>query len=170
MKGLTVDQQKCTGCRRCELACSFYHSREYSLGRARLHVVREAELDGPVVCVQCGLCQDVCPVEGAIIRDTRTSAFLITTKCDFEECDVECANACPYGVIHIDSKLNRAVKCDFCAGSPSCVTSCPWNVIHYIDVMSPHALNSKRITVLRSRAKRETSLAKTELPLWTGGV
>jgi Fe-S-cluster-containing hydrogenase component 2 len=151
LKTLVVDQGKCTGCRRCELACSFFHFEVYSLARARLHVVRDGELEGPVVCIQCGLCQYACPVDGAIIRNRKTGAFLVTTKCDLAKCYAECVNACPYGVIHVDSKLKRAIKCDYCGGRPSCAGSCPWKVIYYIDSGSPHALHNKRLVEIRSR-------------------
>jgi Fe-S-cluster-containing hydrogenase component 2 len=160
MKSLFVDQEKCTGCRRCELACSFFHFQTYSLGRTRLHVVRDGEVEGPVVCVQCGLCQYACPIKGAIIRNKKTGSFLVTTKCNPKECNTECVNACPYGVIHVDLKLKRAIKCDFCGGSPSCVDACPWNVIHYVDAGSPYALNNKRVAEVRRRWNVERAYTK----------
>jgi Fe-S-cluster-containing hydrogenase component 2 len=153
LKTLIVDQGKCTGCRRCELACSFHHFQTYSLTRARLHVVRENELEAPIICTQCGLCNYACPVEGAIIRDRNTGAFLVTAKCDSEKCNMECINACPYGVIHLDLKLNRAIKCDFCGGNPECTKACLWVALHYVDAGSPYALNSKRIAEIRSNGE-----------------
>ena len=149
LRTLVIDEKKCTGCRRCELACSFHHFQTYSLNRTRVHVVCENLLEGPVVCVQCGSCQNVCPVKDAIIKDKKTSAFLGTTKCDIQKCSMECINVCPYGVIHIDSKLHRAIKCDFCGGSPQCVTQCSWKAINYLDVNSVKTLYTKRISELR---------------------
>ena len=154
MKILLVDQEKCTGCRRCEIFCSFYHFRAYSLGRTRLHVVRDNEpqgQEGPVICTQCGLCKLVCPVEGAMIRNKRTGAVLVTSKCDIDKCIRECVAACPYGVIHIDSKSKKAIKCDFCGGKPSCVEACPWQVINYLEAGTLYALNNKRILEVRNK-------------------
>ena len=155
MKILVVDQEKCTGCRRCELACSFRHFKTYSLARARLHVVRDREPEGPegpVVCTQCGLCQVACPVEGAIIR--KAGIILVTEKCDLTKCVQECIAACPFGVIHFDLKLNRMIKCDLCGGFPACVEACPWNVIQYIEAGTPYALNNKRVIEIRSKKVR----------------
>ena len=157
MKVLIVNQEKCTGCRRCELACSFHHFQTYSLARTRLHVVRDNESqrsEGPITCTQCGLCKAACPVEGAIIGDRRTGVILVTSKCDTTECAQECVNACPYGVIHVDAKLNRAIKCDLCGGYPACVEACPSGVICFIEAGSPYALNSKRIAEVRKRSQR----------------
>jgi len=153
---LIVDQEECTGCRRCELACSFHHFQTYSLARARLHVLRDNEPEGPegpVICTQCGLCKAACPVEGAVIRDKRTGTVLVVSKCDTKRCVQECVAACPFGVIHLDQKLNRAIKCDFCGGNPACIEACPWNVIRYIEAGSPYALNNKRTIEVRRKSR-----------------
>jgi Fe-S-cluster-containing hydrogenase component 2 len=114
-------------------------------------VVREEAVDAPVVCTQCGLCSYACPIEGAFKRDGNTGALLVTSKCDPGRCNLECVNACPYGVIHVDSRLGRAIKCDFCGGSPACVDACPFDVIEYVEAESPFALNSKWVATARSR-------------------
>lgn len=154
MKILIIEQEKCTGCRRCELACSFHHFKTYSLARARLHVVRDREPEGPegpVVCTQCGLCKVACPVEGAIIR--KAGVVLVTAKCDLTKCFQECIAACPFGVIHFDLKLNRMIKCDLCGGFPECVEACQWNVIHYVEAGASYALNNKRLTEVRNKSR-----------------
>uniref|UniRef100_A0A7J3SM96 4Fe-4S dicluster domain-containing protein n=1 Tax=Fervidicoccus fontis TaxID=683846 RepID=A0A7J3SM96_9CREN len=154
MKILVIDREKCTGCRRCELACSFRHFKTYSLARARLHVVHThgRESEGPVVCTQCGLCEVACPVEGAIIR--KAGVVLVTVKCDPTKCVQECIAACPFGVIHFDPKLNKMIKCDLCGGFPACVEACQWNAIQYIEAGAPYALNNKRLIQVRSEKVR----------------
>jgi Fe-S-cluster-containing hydrogenase component 2 len=95
-----------------------------------------------------------CPIEDAIIRDKRTGALIVTTKCDTERCNRECVAVCPYGAIHVDHKLNRAIKCDFCGGSPACVEACPWKVINYVEAGSQYVLKYKRISVVKGRCER----------------
>ena len=40
-KVLLYDPSKCTGCRYCEIACSYYHFKEFDLEKAHLHIVFE---------------------------------------------------------------------------------------------------------------------------------
>src|SRR5450756_2489261 len=55
----------CTGCRQCELTCSYVHEGVYSPGLSRIRLVRfEGEgLSVPVTCVYCRrpYCEEVCP-------------------------------------------------------------------------------------------------------------
>ena len=52
---IQVDLYKCTGCRRCEAACAFFHTGRInpSLARIKVTLLYESGLDGPVVCQQC---------------------------------------------------------------------------------------------------------------------
>jgi len=52
---IRVDLSRCTGCRRCEAACAFFHTGRINPELARLKVVHlyETGIDGPVVCQQC---------------------------------------------------------------------------------------------------------------------
>jgi Fe-S-cluster-containing hydrogenase component 2 len=38
-----VRSEKCTGCRSCELACSFHHRKVFSPSLASIHIVRDEE-------------------------------------------------------------------------------------------------------------------------------
>src|SRR5450756_835694 len=62
----------CTGCRQCELTCSYVHEGVYSPGLSRIRLVRfEGEgLSVPVTCVYCRrpYCEEVCPT-GAMTHD-----------------------------------------------------------------------------------------------------
>ena len=54
MKIVTVNPDKCTGCRSCELACSLKNTGEFNPVRARIQVIGFDELFSlPVTCFQC---------------------------------------------------------------------------------------------------------------------
>ncbi|MEM2878157.1 MAG: 4Fe-4S dicluster domain-containing protein [Candidatus Hadarchaeales archaeon] len=129
---LFTDERKCTGCRSCELACSFYHYREHNPSRAFLKIVKIEEQfrDVPVICRHCGKapCIEVCPV-GAIGRNERTGAVVI----DQEKCIRcrACVEACPFSVIIVDPKTGKIAKCDLCEGNPRCAQACVTGAIFF---------------------------------------
>lgn len=131
-KVLSIDPSKCTGCHRCEMWCSLNKYGEINPSRSNVYVVRrEPAVDVPVVCVQCGLCMDVCPT-GALKRDGATDAVVVDTEL-CSGCGA-CAKVCPYGVLRIDKEEGVAAKCDLCGGSPACAEHCPHGAIRYEDV------------------------------------
>ena len=132
MKSLIVVPNRCTGCHRCELSCSFAHFKTMSPARSAIHVIRvdHAPIDTPLLCVQCGLCIDVCPA-GALSRDNRTQAVVV----DYEKCTGcgNCVHTCPFGAVTLDIVSKKAIKCDLCGGDPECAKICPENVLQYIE-------------------------------------
>ena len=52
---ITLDLSKCSGCSRCEVHCSFFHSGKIGRSGARIKVVKieDIGIDYPVVCQQC---------------------------------------------------------------------------------------------------------------------
>ncbi len=130
-KILTVVPDRCTGCLRCELHCSFFHEKSIDPTQKRIFVIRaEPAVDTPIICTQCGLCEVACPVPGAMVRNGKTGAIEVTDKCT--ACG-QCVMVCPYGVIRISEKSNKAIKCDLCGGDPSCVEACPFGALEYAD-------------------------------------
>lgn len=130
MKTLFTNPKVCTGCRSCELECSFYHYNENNPARALLRIakVEEKSLDIPVVCRHCmkAPCMNACPVE-AIIRDPQTNAVkILQDKCI--GCRA-CVTACPFNIIVVDPKSNEVRKCDLCDGNPRCASVCPTKAI-----------------------------------------
>lgn len=122
---LLVDADKCSGCRRCELACSFKHEGKYWPEASRVRVNKDEAngVDSPAACRQCGTakCVQACP-EGALSRDPATKAVLLDKdKC--REC-YACAKACSFGAVHrgVDG---FPLLCDLCDGHPACVEVCP---------------------------------------------
>lgn len=136
-KSLVVIPSRCTACHRCELACSFYHEKELAISKARLEVVKfgpdESLVAKPIICPQCGICIDSCPVN-AIRRNNRTGAVIIVNdKCT--GCGL-CVPACPYGMIKMSVFLGgeKAYKCDYCDGDPECVKHCPYDALKFVDI------------------------------------
>ena len=123
---------QCTGCRMCELVCSFTHNKIFNPSLSRIRVTTdESELiDFPVTCRHCAdpTCQSVCPTQ-AISRNNRQEVNQIN-----EELCVgcgECASACPFGAIYIPMGEKVPISCDLCGGEPQCVKYCPREVLIY---------------------------------------
>ncbi|NJE13167.1 4Fe-4S dicluster domain-containing protein [Thermococcus sp. LS2] len=155
MKSLVVVPDRCTGCYRCELICSFVHFKTISPAKSAIRVVRKdhAPVDVPIFCIQCGLCIGVCPVN-ALSRDPKTQAVVV----DKEKCIGcgRCVYVCPYGAVTLDPETRKAVKCDLCGGDPQCVKICPENAIQYVDVNK--ASHFKRVAFANLWRKEITPL------------
>lgn len=100
--------EACSGCRRCEIACSLYHK-----GRI-----------WPEACARAA---------EALSVDSQTGAV----KVDVSKCTAcgLCIKACPGRVPHMHPKKNHIVICDLCNGNPKCVEACQegkWNALRLI--------------------------------------
>lgn len=132
----------CRSCHRCELYCSFHRFKTHNPSLSGIRVISYASaLQEPVICRQCGLCMNACPIPGAMKRDTKLGVIEITNKCS--GCG-RCILSCPYGVIVINPITRKAIKCDYCHGDPVCVKHCPFNALVYVD--AEKAAELRRIT------------------------
>lgn len=128
---LLVDETRCSGCRACEMICSFRHTGEFGEASARVRVTkREGEgIDRPQLCRQCGQarCVEVCPRQ-ALSRDASTHAVLL----DRERCSRcgACRKACPFGAVHGDGE-GYPLICDLCGGQPACADRCATGAIRF---------------------------------------
>jgi carbon-monoxide dehydrogenase iron sulfur subunit len=124
-----VDLSRCTGCRRCEVACAFFHTGKVSNRLARIKVLNlyERGIDGPVVCIQCEerYCLN-CP-EDALTLGSRGQVIVSPTVCTL--CGA-CEKACPIGAIEIFDEI--VYVCDLCGGVPKCVAACTEGAITYV--------------------------------------
>lgn len=136
---LKIDPAQCIGCRSCELACALANDGKMDADRSRIAIVCLLETDGasgqlpynlPNVCRQCAdaPCREVCP-ENAII-DHRGRGILLVNKDICTGCG-KCVIACPFGAIHLDVDLGKAVKCELCGNSPACEKICPSGAIRF---------------------------------------
>ncbi len=125
-KILVVDQQKCTGCRLCELVCSVYHTGASNPSRSRIRVVKweAAGIYLPMLCNHCEnpYCIEVCPAK-ACHREPDLNNRVVIDKNLCIGCRT-CIIACPFGHPFFDVEERVTVKCDYCDGNPQCVDFC----------------------------------------------
>jgi Fe-S-cluster-containing hydrogenase component 2 len=133
MKALRIEPEKCTGCMRCELACSYMQTGAFQPAKA---VIRVSSLEAhtsyaPYTCVQCdeGWCMTACPVD-AITISPAGAKIVVMDQC--VGCKL-CTIACPYGTMHYDTDAHKAIKCDLCGGAPACAAACPTGAILYTE-------------------------------------
>lgn len=131
-KGLVVSPDKCTGCRTCELACSYGKSDSFNPKDSAISVLffDDVGLQVPMMCMQCDEphCVTVCTVN-ALIKDEKTGIV----KYDSEKCIgcKMCVSACPFGNMTYSSRLKKVIKCDLCSGDPQCVKMCDYKALEY---------------------------------------
>jgi Fe-S-cluster-containing hydrogenase component 2 len=126
------DYLRCSGCKKCEVACSIKHEGRIwpEASRIRVFMVTPtAEI--PHFCTQCQdyPCVKSCPFGALSINEGTAAVIVSRDKCT--ACGV-CIKACPGKVPHIHPKENYAVICDLCDGKPECARVCQegrWNAL-----------------------------------------
>ena len=127
-----IPEEKCSGCRLCELTCSLIHTMESNPSRARIHVVNKGHgLYVPNICVHCDepVCIEHCPT-GAIRVDNNRIVIIDKTKCN--GCGI-CIQECPYEAIFKDTEDGLAIICDLCGGDPLCFKYCTAGVLKLVE-------------------------------------
>jgi carbon-monoxide dehydrogenase iron sulfur subunit len=158
-KVLLALPELCTGCNRCRYACSAQKEHVFQPSLARLDVGNFPAhgYSVPLVCLQCNKpeCLQACPEE-AIAKNDDGVVLVFEDKCT--GCGA-CADACPYGMIDINS-MGKAYKCDHCGGDPNCVKECEPGALIFAepdkDQMKIHGRQMKaRIASGTPKAKRQ---------------
>ena len=125
---IILDLGRCSGCSRCEVNCSFFHSGKIGRSGARIKVVKieDIGIDYPVVCQQCRerYCTK-CP-ESAIQIEPLGQVSVSPTLCT--ACGT-CEILCPIGAIELYEEIPHV--CDLCGGDPRCVKACTLDAISY---------------------------------------
>ena len=118
------DLSKCSGCRKCEIACSLHHENKIWPEASRVRVfmlVPGAEF--PHLCTQCSNypCVKSCPTK-ALCVNRKTGAVIV----DEEKCVGcgRCIQCCPGRVPHLHPARKKVVICDLCGGDPVCAKVC----------------------------------------------
>jgi Fe-S-cluster-containing hydrogenase component 2 len=154
-KMILVDQEKCTGCRQCEMVCSVFHEGVSNPTRSRIHIIKW-DMQGfylPMVCQQCeqAPCMSVCPVN-AICREEELSRVVVDDEVCIK-CKL-CLVVCPFGGMGYDIVANRVIKCNFCDGDPECVRFCDTGALQFVD------LTTANLRRKRSAGERLSELLK----------
>ena len=126
------DYAKCSGCRKCEIACSLFHEKKIWPEASRIRVFMLVPgVEVPHLCAQCDdhPCIDSCSVT-ALSVSSETGAILV----DREKCTGcgSCIEACPGKIPHLHPTERYALICDLCGGSPQCARVChdgKWDAI-----------------------------------------
>ena len=142
MKVLRITPQRCTGCMRCEIACSYEQSGVFQPAKSVIRISPfEAHTSyAPYTCTQCdeAWCMVACPVNAITISPVGAKVILndLCVGCKL------CTIACPYGTVFYDPGTDKATKCNLCGGAPACAAACPTQAIEYVDAESADWLGS----------------------------
>jgi Fe-S-cluster-containing dehydrogenase component len=140
---------KCTGCRICQLACSFDLFAGYNPRLARLIIENKTEAlyHLPRVCNQCenAYCMNVCPVK-AISRNDEGIVCIDPSLCI--GCGT-CVRYCPIGMVFFDPETRKAYKCELCQGDPLCVAACPTGALELVQRELPRGESLPAEEILR---------------------
>lgn len=152
-KGMVIAiPSRCTGCRRCEIACSSFNDGKVSPTISRVKVSRNLNfgqqgaqlgfwrgnghfgnfLVVQDTCRQCAHpipCALACPNQAIQVVPPVNARVVNVDKCT--GCR-QCQAACPWGMTSFDEQLNKATKCTLCGGDPECVKACPTSALQYV--------------------------------------
>lgn len=129
MKILQIFPELCTGCMRCEVACSYEQTGTFQPSKS---VIRVSSFEGhtsyaPYTCTQCdeAWCLTACPVEAIGISPSGAKVVADDACVGCKLCTI----ACPYGTMFYNPESHKAIKCDLCGGDPACASACPTDAI-----------------------------------------
>lgn len=144
---IRIEASKCSGCRRCEVNCSFFHSGKVGRNGSRIKVVKieDRGIDVPVVCQQCEerYCTK-CP-ESAITVGQMGEIVVSPTLCI--ACG-DCESKCPIGAIELFNEIPHV--CDLCGGDPRCVQECNLGAI----IFEPNVTQAVSLKDMRRKNRR----------------
>ncbi|WP_428853207.1 molybdopterin-dependent oxidoreductase [Imbroritus primus] len=139
---LSIDLERCTGCKSCEAACKQVNGlgpQEYRNKVLWLGAPDVPQLDFlTVTCQQCErpACVRACPVAPKALSKDPVTGVVSVNEARCTGCG-ECVLACPYGAMGYDPVDHHAVKCDLCAprrargDGPACASVCPTRAITF---------------------------------------
>src|SRR5262250_1280044 len=117
MKVLHITPERCTGCMRCELACSYMQTGTFQPAKSVIRISPfEAHTSyAPYTCTQRAeaWCLLACPLEASTISPVGAKVV----REDMCGGGKLCTIAFPYGTILYKPDTEKALKCHLCEGS-----------------------------------------------------
>ena len=131
-KVLTIDHEKCTGCRLCELVCSVKHDGISNPVRSRIKVMKWED-EGLYVPISCQQCQDAPCMKGCPVNAIFQNDDLGRVEIDYDLCIGcrTCVAVCPFGAMNFNHIDRKVAKCDLCDGDPQCARFCEVKAIQF---------------------------------------
>lgn len=111
---ISVDHQKCTGCRLCEMVCSLFHLEVINPEKSAIRIKKDdlnTSLNRPLVCRQC---KKMKCLSGEIVAEELVKTQFLWNKERIERCPFDGLNRFGQDAYH----------CDLCGGHPQCVIVC----------------------------------------------
>lgn len=119
-KWIHIHAEKCTGCRLCELICSYHNFGVYSLAKSRIKILYYPPgFDVPTLCHHCDDPKCLLACSQSAISKQKGLVVINEDLCD--GCG-KCVDACPYDGIFLDPANEKAIICILCG---QCVKECP---------------------------------------------
>ena len=127
---ISIDYQKCTGCRICEQVCVFFREHEFNPRRAKIRILCDEKegLYSPQLCNQCQTCINACQRDALSWNEGTGVVEVNAEKCN--GCGI-CIEACPEVAIFLDPVTGIVNICDLCGGDPECVKWCTEKALIY---------------------------------------
>jgi carbon-monoxide dehydrogenase iron sulfur subunit len=145
MKRILVNVDRCSGCRLCELTCSFKHEKRFAPSASRMTVMKEDGLgfDLPVICWHCKHCKpaESCPAN-AMERNAEGLICVDEEKCT--GCG-SCIELCPSGAIKLHPNKHTPLLCNQCGGRPLCVEKCPTKALTYAETRKQQPKSANKV-------------------------
>lgn len=152
------DYLKCSGCRKCEIACSLSHEARIWPEASRIRVFMLVPgVEVPHFCTQCEdyPCVEACQLDALSISEKTEAVLVNKEKCT--GCGL-CIDACPGRIPHIHPTENYVLICDLCMGEPQCVKVCQegdWNALWVVSKESEQLRGRNRAYKLYARTPED---------------
>jgi len=121
---LAIKEERCSGCRACELVCSMRNFSEPNPKKSAIRISGAFPAPGRfsiTYCDQCGTCAEVCPAEA--IQEVDGHYEIDSDLCT--GCMI-CVEECPHGAMYSHRDEDVPFKCVACG---DCVAYCPRQAI-----------------------------------------